>query len=79
MTIEENVIAGGAGSAVAEALAAQGLVVPLLQLGLPDAFIDHGDPTKLLADCGLDAQGIVAAVNRRYGQRRTDPLAKPAA
>ena len=79
VTIEENVIAGGAGSAVAEALAAQGLVVPLLQLGLPDAFIDHGDPTKLLADCGLDAQGIVAAVNRRYGQRRTDPLAKPAA
>jgi len=79
VTIEENVVAGGAGSAVAEALASVGLVVPLLQLGLPDAFLEHGDPAKLLADCGLDARGIVASINQRYGQRRTDPLAKPAA
>jgi 1-deoxy-D-xylulose-5-phosphate synthase len=79
VTVEENVIAGGAGSAVAEALAAAGIVVPLLQLGLPDAFIDHGDPAKLLADCGLDARGIAASINARFGQRRTDPLAKPAA
>ena len=79
MTVEENVIAGGAGSAVAEALAAEGVVVSLLQLGLPDAFIDHGDPARLLAECGLDARGIVASVNARFGQRRTDPLAKPAA
>src|SRR6185369_2185801 len=50
VTIEENVIAGGAGSAVAEALATVGIVVPLLQLGLPDAFIDHGDPAQLLAE-----------------------------
>ena len=79
VTIEENVIAGGAGSAVAEALAAAGIVVSLLQLGLPDAFIDHGDPAKLLAECGLDARGIVSSINARFGQRRTDPLAKPAA
>src|SRR6185295_6175646 len=79
VTIEENVIAGGAGSAVAEALASAGIVVPVLQLGLPDAFVDHGDPAKLLAECGLDAPGIAASVNARFGQRRTDPLAKPAA
>ncbi len=79
VTIEENVVAGGAGSAVAEALAAAGIVVSFLQLGLPDAFVDHGDPAKLLAECGLDARGIAASVNARFGQRRTDPLAKPAA
>ena len=79
VTIEENVVAGGAGSAVGEALAAQGILIPLLQLGLPDAFVDHGDPARLLAECGLDAPGIVASINARFGQRRTDPLAKPAA
>jgi 1-deoxy-D-xylulose-5-phosphate synthase len=79
VTIEENVVAGGAGSAVAEALAAQGILVPLLQLGLPDAFVDHGDPAQLLAKCGLDMRGIVNAVNARFGSRRSDPLAKPAA
>jgi 1-deoxy-D-xylulose-5-phosphate synthase len=79
VTVEENVVAGGAGSAVGEALAARGIVIPLLQLGLPDAFVDHGDPARLLADCGLDVRGVVASVNARFGQRRTDPLAKPAA
>jgi len=79
VSIEENVVAGGAGSAVGEALAAEGIVVPLLQLGLPDRFVDHGDPAQLLADCGLDVRGIVASINARFGQRRTDPLAKPAA
>ncbi len=79
VTLEENVVAGGAGSAVGEALAARGIVIPLLQLGLPDAFVDHGDPAQLLADCGLDVRGVVASVNARFGQRRTDPLAKPAA
>ena len=63
VTIEENVVAGGAGSAVGEALAAQGILVPLLQLGLPDGFVDHGDPAQLLAKCGLDVHGIVASVN----------------
>jgi hypothetical protein len=48
---------GGAGSAVAEALAAQGIEMPLLQLGFADTFPDRGDPAQLLADCGLDAAG----------------------
>jgi 1-deoxy-D-xylulose-5-phosphate synthase len=65
VTVEESVIAGGAGSAVAEALAADGLAVPILMLGLPDAFVEHGDPQQLLAECGLDAAGIVRAVRAR--------------
>ncbi len=67
VTVEEGVIAGGAGSAVGECLAAAGLSVPLLHLGLPDAFIEHGDHAKLLAGLGLDAAGIEAAVRKRFG------------
>jgi 1-deoxy-D-xylulose-5-phosphate synthase len=67
VTIEENALMGGAGSAVAESLAAQGITVPLQQLGLPDRFIDHGDQFKLLAANGLDAEGITAAVRARLG------------
>ena len=66
VTLEEGAVMGGAGSAVAEAVHAAGLQVDLLQLGLPDAFIDHGDPVKLLAMQGLDAQGIEAAIRRRW-------------
>jgi 1-deoxy-D-xylulose-5-phosphate synthase len=65
VTLEENTVAGGAGAGVAEALAELGLDVPVLHLGLPDRFIEHGDPAKMLADCGLDATGIEAAVRRR--------------
>jgi 1-deoxy-D-xylulose-5-phosphate synthase len=79
VTIEENVIAGGAGSGVAEALAAAGITVPLLHLGLPDHFVDHGDPAFLLAHVGLDATGIAASVNDRFGARAPVPFAKPAA
>jgi 1-deoxy-D-xylulose-5-phosphate synthase len=79
VTVEENVVMGGAGSAVAEALAAEGMTVPLLQLGLPDRFIDHGDPAQLLADCGLDAAGIVKAVQARFAPRRPEAVPKPAA
>ena len=57
---------GGAGSAVAEALHAAGLQLPLLQLGLRDEFIEHGDPVKLLAMQGLDAAGIEAAIAHRF-------------
>ena len=71
VTVEEGCIMGGAGSAVAEALAAAGMVRPLLQLGLPDRFIDHGDATQLLASCGLDAAGIAASVRQRLG--KTEP------
>ncbi|MET0266224.1 MAG: transketolase C-terminal domain-containing protein, partial [Duganella sp.] len=67
VTVEEGCIMGGAGAAVAEALAEQGIVKPLLMLGLPDKFIDHGDPVKLLAGVGLDAVGITASITQRFG------------
>jgi len=74
VTVEENVVAGGAGSAVAEALAAKGLVMPMLHLGLPDEFVDHGDPALQLAYCGLDAKGIAASIVERFGARRPETL-----
>jgi 1-deoxy-D-xylulose-5-phosphate synthase len=65
VTVEENTVQGGAGSAVAECLNAYGVVSPLLHLGLPDNFIEQGDPAKLLANCGLDAAGIEQAIRQR--------------
>ena len=62
VTIEEHAAMGGAGGAVCEALAALGLERRVLLLGLPDRFIDHGDPAKLLASVGLDADGIRKAI-----------------
>jgi len=67
VTIEDGSIMGGAGSAVCEALNNAGVVTPVLQLGLPDVFIDHGDQAKLLADVGLSAQGIERSVKTRFG------------
>jgi 1-deoxy-D-xylulose-5-phosphate synthase len=67
VTIEEGCVMGGAGSAVLECLAAAGVLAPVLQLGLPDIFVEHGDPAKLLALCGLDAAGIEAAIVKRFG------------
>jgi 1-deoxy-D-xylulose-5-phosphate synthase len=69
VTVEEGCVDGGAGSAVGECLAAAGLAVPLLHLGLPDAFVEHGDPAKLLAQCGLDAAGIEASIRQRFVPR----------
>jgi len=66
VTVEEGALMGGAGSAVGEALQAAGVVMPVLQLGLPDVFIEHGDPARLLALQGLDADGIEASVARRF-------------
>jgi 1-deoxy-D-xylulose-5-phosphate synthase len=66
VTVEEGSIMGGAGAAVAEALAAEGIVKPLLMLGLPDKFIDHGDPALLLKSVGLDAAGICASIQQRF-------------
>ncbi len=66
VTVEDGAIMGGAGSAVAEALAAAGILKPLLQLGLPDCFIEHGDPVKLMALQGLDAAGIQTAIAKRF-------------
>nr|WP_163501528.1 1-deoxy-D-xylulose-5-phosphate synthase [Halomonas socia] len=65
VTLEENVVAGGAGSAVNELLATEGVAVGVLNLGLPDAFVEHGKPGELLAECGLDAAGIETAIRRR--------------
>ncbi|WP_428718422.1 1-deoxy-D-xylulose-5-phosphate synthase [Undibacterium curvum] len=64
--VEEGCTMGGAGSAVAEALAAEGISVPLLILGLPDKFIDHGDHALLLSQCGLDAKGIENSIRQRF-------------
>ncbi|MBV5294542.1 MAG: 1-deoxy-D-xylulose-5-phosphate synthase [Curvibacter lanceolatus] len=66
VTVEEGAVMGGAGSAVLEALQAAGVVRPVLQLGLRDEFIEHGDPAKLLSLQGLDAAGIRQAIERRY-------------
>ncbi|MDP1657205.1 MAG: 1-deoxy-D-xylulose-5-phosphate synthase [Hylemonella sp.] len=66
VTVEEGAVMGGAGSAVSEALQAAGVLKPLLQLGLPDVFIEHGDPGKLLSMQGLDAAGIQASIEKRY-------------
>jgi 1-deoxy-D-xylulose-5-phosphate synthase len=65
VTVEEHQVMGGAGSAVCEALA--GTDRKVLLLGLPDRFIDHGDPARLLASVGLDAAGIGASIRRALG------------
>ncbi|SDY23973.1 1-deoxy-D-xylulose-5-phosphate synthase [Nitrosomonas halophila] len=65
VTVEENTLMGGAGSAVMEALVSRGLAVKMLQLGLPDSFLDQGDPAQMLADCGLDKHGIIQSVRAR--------------
>ncbi|MCC5901805.1 MAG: 1-deoxy-D-xylulose-5-phosphate synthase [Halomonas sp.] len=65
VTLEENVIAGGAGSAVNELLNAEGVQVEVLNLGLPDSYVEHGTPAELLRDCGLDAEGIEHAIRTR--------------
>jgi 1-deoxy-D-xylulose-5-phosphate synthase len=65
VTVEENVVMGGAGSAVLEALEKHGCKVSVLQLGLPDRFIDQGDPALQLASVGLDAAGIAHSIRMR--------------
>jgi len=64
VTVEENVVAGGAGSAVNECLMAAGLATRVVNLGLPDRFIEHGDHREQLAQCGLDAAGIRRTILR---------------
>jgi 1-deoxy-D-xylulose-5-phosphate synthase len=78
VTLEEGAVMGGAGSAVSEALQAAGVLKPLLQLGLRDEFIEHGDPLKLLALQGLDATGIQATIERRFPElvAQTRPVLK---
>jgi 1-deoxy-D-xylulose-5-phosphate synthase len=71
VTLEDGCVMGGAGSAVAEHLHAAGLTLPVLQLGLPDRFIQHGDPVKLMAEIGLDAEGIERSIRQRLGAPAT--------
>lgn len=66
VTLEESSVMGGAGSAVCEALNEAGLALPILQLGLPDVFIDHGDQASLLAGVGLDGKGIEQSIRTRF-------------
>ena len=66
LTIEENALMGGAGSAVSEYLRDINHAVPVQHMGLPDKFIDHGVHKQMLADCGLDATGIIDMINRFF-------------
>ncbi len=79
VTLEEGAIMGGAGSAVCEALNAAGVLLPVLQLGLPDTFIEHGDPARLLALQGLDAAGIERSITQRFGAAASDRGSRAAA
>ncbi|NUZ05400.1 1-deoxy-D-xylulose-5-phosphate synthase [Piscinibacter koreensis] len=79
VTIEEGCVMGGAGSAVLEALAAAGIEIPVLTLGIPDVFVEHGDPARLLAQIGLDAAGIEQSIRRRFGVPAAPVLVRSAA
>ncbi len=68
VTIEENTIMGGAGSAVLESLESKGISTSVLQLGLPDTFIDQGDPVQMLVDCGRDKIGIIKAIRNKLSE-----------
>ncbi len=70
VTVEENTIKGGAGSAVNEFLLSQNLQVNVLNIGLPDAFLGHGKPQDLRSHCGLDASGILASIQARLALRQ---------
>jgi 1-deoxy-D-xylulose-5-phosphate synthase len=68
VTVEEGALMGGAGSAVLEALQDAGIGIPVLRLGVPDVFTEHGDPQKILSALGLDAQGMEASIRQRFAQ-----------
>lgn len=72
VTLEENVVAGGAGSAVAECLMARGIHIPIYHIGLPDRFVEQGERGELLAECGLDVGGILQQL-ANWGIRRPAP------
>ena len=76
VTVEDGCTMGGAGSAVLEALQQAGIATPVLVLGLPDEFIEHGDPAVLMSRCGLDASGIEQSILKRFGGRPA--LVRPA-
>ena len=66
VTVEEGALMGGAGSAVLEALQDAGITLPVLRLGVPDVFTEHGDPVKILSQLGLDAAGIEHSIRQRF-------------
>jgi len=68
VTLEDNAIAGGAGAGVAELLSAHGITLPILHLGLPDAYLEHGSREEVLSMAGLDLPGIRNAIRTRFGQ-----------
>jgi 1-deoxy-D-xylulose-5-phosphate synthase len=68
VTLEDNVISGGAGSAVSEYLAVRGDSPDILHLGLPDRFIEHASREEILTECGLDARGIIDSVRKHRPQ-----------
>ncbi|HKQ26804.1 MAG TPA: 1-deoxy-D-xylulose-5-phosphate synthase [Burkholderiales bacterium] len=68
VTVEENTVLGGAGSAILEILEKEEIQTKVLQLGLPDRFVDHGDPVRLLKECGLDSEGIHASIAAKFAE-----------
>ena len=75
VTLEDNVVAGGAGSGVAECLAAHGIEMPILHLGLPDAFLEHGSREQVLSMAGLDLPSMRHAIRTRFPQLAQDNAA----
>jgi len=78
VTVEENAIMGGAGSAVNELLAQRNVVMPVLNLGIPDRYIDHAKPAEMLEACGLDADGIASAIQTRLKDLEQGKLSQTA-
>jgi 1-deoxy-D-xylulose-5-phosphate synthase len=74
VTVEENAVMGGAGSAVGEALAAAGVQVPMLQIGIPDRFIEHGSRDTCLAAAGLDLAGLTQSVEQWWALQTKEKL-----
>jgi 1-deoxy-D-xylulose-5-phosphate synthase len=74
ITIEENATLGGAGSAAGELLASEGLSIPLLQIGIPDRFIEHGSRDSCLAAAGLDLAGLTASVERWWAMQSQERI-----
>jgi len=77
VTVEENVVGGGAGSAVLECVTGAQSQVAVLQLGLPDRFVTHGDPVLLLKECGLDRDGLLRSI-RQFDDARARQLSRAA-
>lgn len=78
VTVEENAIMGGAGSAVNELLAQRNVVMPVLNLGIPDRYVDHAKPVEMLEACGLDADGIASAIQTRLKDLEQGKLSQTA-